>query len=200
MNHESNARAGALLADEAILDLYWQRSERAITETEKKYKKYLYTIAYNILHDRTDSEDCLVDTYVGAWNAIPPQRPSLFRVFLSRITRNTALTTYKKNTAKKRGAAEITLSLDELGDALPQAPSAEEEYLVTQLAELLNGFIKDLPERDALIFICRYFCADRISTIASLLGVSERTVFTRLSTMRASLKAILEKEGYFDER
>lgn len=197
MNKPDTHLVRGTLSDEAIIELYWQRNESAIEHTDKKYKKYLYTIAYNILHDKIDSEDCLIDTYVGTWNAIPPQRPTFFQAFLSKITRNIAVNRYKKNTADKRGGCELTLSLDELGDAMPHAPSAEEAYLISQIGDILNDFIRALDDRDALIFICRYYCADRVAAIAAMLNVSERTVFTRLSAMREELKAILVKEGYF---
>ena len=186
-----------LLADEAIIELYWNRNERAIMETDRKYKGYLYTIAHNILHDSMDCEECLNDTYLGTWNAIPPERPSIFQAFLSKIMRNTAVVRYKKNTASKRVPSEMSVSLAELGDSMPYSPSAEDEYLVSQVSRIVSNFLRSLPERNAFIFICRYYCSDRIADIASMLHISERSVYRELTTMREELKDILTKEGYY---
>ena len=107
MNIETKKRARTLLEDEEIIELYWARNERAISETDKKYKNYLYTIAYNILHDALDCEECLNDTYLGTWNTIPPTRPNVFQAFISKIMRNTAIGRYNKNTADKRVPSEM---------------------------------------------------------------------------------------------
>ena len=199
MNRETKPRGFDTLSDEEIIELYWKRSEEAISETDRKYHKYLYTVAYNILHDDMDCEECLNDTYLGTWNTIPPQRPSVFQAFLTRIMRNTAVVKYKKNTAKKRNPSQLTLSLDELSDTVPYPHSVEEEYLISELSKIINKFIKDLPERQAFIFICRYYCSDSIINIASMLHVSERTIFNELKDIRYALKKILTKEGYFNE-
>ena len=187
-----------LLSDEAIIQLYWDRNEKAITETDKKYKRYLYTIAYNILHDNMDCEECLNDTYLGTWNSIPPTRPSIFQIFISKIMRNTAVTRYKQNTAKKRITSEMTVSLDELDKCIPYSPSAEQEYLISEISRLMSRYLYSLSETQAFMFICRYYCSDRISDIAKMLDVSERTVFRELSTIREGLRELLEKEGYFN--
>ena len=187
------------LGDSEIIELYWQRDERAIEETDVKYKKYLYTIAYNILHDDMESDECLSDTYLGTWNAIPPHRPSVFQAFLSKIMRNTAVVKYKKKNAQKRRPSEMTLSLDELGDTIPYYQSAEEEYLVTRLGSILSDYLRSLPEKSAFIFICRYWCSDRIADIAAMLHVSPRTVYSELAAIRTRLKEVLIKEGYVNE-
>ena len=190
-----------IVDDEIIIDLYWQRDENAILETDRKYGKYLYVIAYNILRDSMDCEECLNDTYLGTWNAIPPERPSPLQVFLSKIMRNTALARYRKNTADKRVPSEMTVALEELEKYMPyndQTLSAEEEYYVYQLSRSLNDFLKSLPKKQCLIFICRYYCCDRISEIARLLGISERTVYRELGDVKEKLKKHLEKEGYFN--
>ena len=198
MNKEFEQLRKGPLPDSEIIELYWGRDERAIKETDIKYKKYLYTIAYNILHNKMDCEECLNDTYLGTWNTIPPQRPSVFQAFLSRIMRNTAVGKYKMNSAQKRGSSELTLSLDEIGECVPY-PSAEEEYMLSELAKLISDYIRSLSERGAFIFICRYWCADKISDIAAMLHVSERTVFNELSSIRNGLRECLVKEGYFNE-
>ena len=197
MNKDFDGNIQNKLADEAIIELYWNRNESAIIETDRKYKGYLYTIAYNILHDSMDCEECLNDTYLGTWNTIPPERPSIFQAFLSKIMRNTAVVRYKRNTASKRIPSEMTVSLAELGDSMPYSPSAEDEYLVSQVSRVVSDFLRSLPERNAFIFICRYYCSDRIADIAAMLHISERTVFRELTAMREELKGILTKEGYY---
>lgn len=196
-NTEINKRKE--LSDEEIIELYWARNEMAISETDKKYKKYLYTIAYNILHDKLDCEECLNDTYLGTWNSIPPARPSIFQAFISKIMRNTAVVRYKRNTAQKRSSTQLTVSLDELGESLPHVPSAEEEYLAGALSHIISDYLRSLPERMAFVFVCRYYCSDKVSDIAAMLRVSERTVFNDLTAIRNGLRAILVKEGYFNE-
>ena len=198
MNNEMQKSFRELLEDHEIIELYWARDEKAIFETDKKYKRYLFTIAYNILHDNLDCEECLNDTYLGTWNTIPPERPSVFQAFISKIMRNTALGRYKRNTVEKRIPAEMTVSLEELGQCLPAAPSAEEDYFVGEISRVVSDYLRALPERSAFIFICRYYCSDKISDIAEMLHVGERTVFRELSTMRDGLKERLVKEGYYN--
>ena len=198
MDKEKSIKNQKTLADESIIELYWKRNELAILETDRKYKGYLYTIAYNILHDGLDCEECLNDTYLGTWNAIPPERPSVFQAFLSKIMRNTAVVRYKKNSASKRIPSEMTVSLEELGESMPYSPSAEDDYLTSQVSRIVSDFLRSLPERSAFIFICRYYCSDRIADIAAMLHLSERTVFRELTAMRDKLKELLIKEGYYN--
>lgn len=183
------------MSDEAIIELYWERNEKAISETDKKYKKYLYKIAYNIVHNHPDCEECLNDTYLGTWNAIPPTRPNVFQIFLSKIMRNVAVDKCRENTASKRVPSELLLSLDEVGDSISYNESVEEDEAVAAVVRLLNDYLKALDEREQFIFICRYYYCDKISEIANMLKVSERTVFRALSDMRAELKEKLDKEG-----
>ena len=199
MKETKGPRTQRLLPDDVIIDLYWNRNEQAIDETDRKYKSYLFTVAYNILHDDMDCEECLNDTYLGTWNAIPPTRPSIFQAFLSKIMRNTAVVRYKKNTAYKRIPSEMTVSLDELGKYLPEADSAEEKFFTSQLARLISDYLRSLPEQSAFIFICRYYLSDRIADIAAMLHISERTVFRELTDIRNGLKELLIKEEYFHE-
>ena len=194
---EKNTRSP--MEDKDIVELYWQREEKAIDETDYKYRRYLYTIAYNVLFDNLDCEECLNDTYLGTWNSIPPAKPTLLQSFLSKIMRNIALDRYRKNTAQKRIPSELTMSLEELDAYMPSADSVEEEYLVKEVSRLLNGYLHGLDERSEFVFICRYYCADRISTIANLLNVSENTVFRDLTSIREGLRELLKKEGFLNE-
>ena len=184
------------LPDEEIIELYWSRDEKAITETDKKYGNYLYTIASNIIDDRMDCEECVNDTYLGTWNRIPPTRPNVFHAFLAKITRNIAVSRFRKNAAKKRIPSEMQLSLEEFEDCTISNPSAEDEYLVKRVAEILNDYINNLSRRKELIFVCRYYYADRIVNISKMLGISEKTVYRELEEIRQGLKELLEKEGF----
>jgi RNA polymerase sigma-70 factor (ECF subfamily) len=185
-----------MLADESIIELYWSRDEKAISETDKKYGKYLYSIAYNIVHDKLDSEECVNDTYLGTWNAIPPARPNAFRVFLAKITRNISINKFIKHTADKRIPSELIVSLDELGDCLPATPAVEEEIEAAELGKLLSAYLEELSSEKQLIFICRYYYADKISDIANITELNERTVYRMLESIRNGLREKLEKEGY----
>ena len=184
------------MSDEKIIELYWDRDERAITETDRKYGRYLYAIAYNIIHDHPDCEECLNDTYLGTWNKIPPARPTAFQNFLSKIMRNIAIDRLRKNTAKKRVPSEMTVSLNELDECMACASDIEEDRLVRELAVLINDFLADLPKRRQFVFVCRYYYADSVAKIAEMLGLSEKTIRRDLSQMRSDLKNFLEKEGY----
>ena len=186
-----------ILEDEAIIDLYWSRNERAIEATDDKYRKYLFTISYNILHDRLDCEECLNDTYLGTWNRIPPTRPTAFQIFLSRIMRNISLARYRKNSASKRVPSELTVTLDELDECMVYTESVAEEYLISEISRILSEYLRELPERQEFTFFCRYYCSDCIADIARMLRVSDSTVFRDLTAMRNELKKRLRKVGYY---
>lgn len=190
-------------SDEQIIDLYWSRDEKAIEETDRKYKKYLYGIAYNILHDDLDCNECLNDTYLGTWNAIPPAKPSIFQVFLFKITRNISIARYKKNRAHKRIPSEMTVSIDELDKYITynefDSP-VDEDYHTNRLARIFSDYLRVISDKKRFIFISRYYCSDSISNIAEMLRISDRTVFRELSAIREELKAILIKEGYHNEK
>ena len=189
-----------LLSDEKIIEMFWDRDERAISETDRKYGKYLYAIAYNIVHDHPDCEECLNDTYLGTWNKIPPARPTAFQSFLSKIMRNIAIDRFRKNTAQKRVPSEMTVSLGELDECMAYQSDMEEDRMVRELAVMLNDFLAGLPKRRQFVFVCRYYYADSVAKIAEMLGLSEKTIRRDISQMKADLKAFLEKGGYFYEQ
>ena len=193
---EKSKKTEPFMQDSDIIELYWQRNEAALTETDRKYGKYLLTIANNIVRNEQDSEECLNDTYLGTWNSIPPQRPNLFLVFLSKIMRNIAIDKYRKNTASRRTPSSLMQSLDELDESIAYSPSVEEEYAIDMLSRLLNEWLGNLSESERFLFVCRYYYADPISEIAKMLGVSERTIFRQLGALKTSLKEHLEKGGY----
>lgn len=184
------------LSDEKIVELYWQREEKAIEYTDEKYGRYLYTIAYNIVHNRPDCEECLNDTYLGTWNCIPPTRPKSFQAFISKIMRNVAVIKFRKNNADKRIPSSMIVSLEEIDDCIAYNPSVEEEYAVKELSRILNKYLRGLSDRDVAIFISRYYYADTLAELAEMLCVSERTVSRILLKLRQNLKTFLEEEGY----
>lgn len=199
MNKKYNMAKDLPLSDEQIIDMYWARNEEAIPETDKKYGNYLFTVAKSIVSDKLDCEECLNDTYLGTWNKIPPERPNIFRAFLTRIMRNIAIDRFRKNSAKRRIPSEMQVSLDELENCITATPSVEEEYLTSKVAEVLSVYLRSLSRRKEMIFVCRYYYADRIADIAKMLGVSENTVFRELAEIRAGLRERLEREGYYFE-
>ena len=199
MNNKAELGRDSFLADEEIVSLFWQREEKAITATDVKYGKYLYTIAYNIMRDHPDSEECLNDTYLGAWNTIPPNKPNPLLVFLSKITRNVSLGRLRKSTASKRIPSSLIISLEELDEGMCFEASEEEKYLIGRLSAILNDYLALLSDRRVFIFVCRYYYADSVESIAKMLGLSTNTVSRELSKIRAGLKERLLTEGYSNE-
>ena len=181
--------------DNEILDLYWARSEAAIEETAKKYSRYCHYISYNILCDNGDAEECVNDTYLRAWNAIPPKRPNNLAAFLGKITRNLSLNKYKQRSAKRRGMGQIELVLAELEDCIPSLAGVEDAVDEMLLVESINHFLAALPQIKRRIFIRRYWYMSSIREISQQYGISESKVKTILWRMRKQLKAKLEMEG-----
>ena len=200
MNQESRAQSrknASRLSDEEIIELYWKRNEQAIKETDVKYGKYLFTIAYNIIHNDLDCEECLNDTYLGTWNKIPPERPTVFNVFLSRITRNIAVDRYKRDSAAKRIPSELLTTLEEAEEYVPDsALTMEEEAALGEVARVIKDFLSSLGEREEFIFVCRYYYSDKIVHIARMLQISEKTVSRELLRMKEGLRQMLLERGY----
>jgi len=180
--------------DEAIVNLYWSRDERAIQHTDEKYHIYCHTIADRILQSEGDAEECVNDTWLRAWNTIPPQKPSSLRLFLGRITRNLSLDRYRRLHADKRGGGEMPLLLEELSDCATEGDTVFEEVHKNELAEKLRHFLTDLPLRDRTVFLRRYFYAQAVNEIARQLGISENSVSKILSRTRGRLKDYLGGE------
>ena len=181
--------------DNMIISLYWERSESAISETAGKYGDYCTKIAMNILHNQEDSEECVNDTYLNTWNAIPTQRPAILMAFLGRITRNLSLDKYKKRGAQKRGGDEIELLLSELADCIPSDSDIEAEYEAGSTAEIIDDFLYTLNAEHRIIFMRRYWYADSIASIAERFTIGESKVKSMLFRTRNKLKTYLEKEG-----
>lgn len=180
--------------DKLIVQLYWERSENAITETDKKYGKYCYAIAYNILADHEDSMECVNDTYLNVWESIPPHRPQRLLPFLGKITRNISLNRYSFLHAEKRGGSQISLCLDELSNISNSAygDSAIDDIA---LAEILNRFLSELSPENRKIFMRRYWYFSSVKEIAKDYGLTESKVKMSLMRTRSKLKQYLEKEG-----
>lgn len=183
------------MKDSEILDLYWAREERAIEESQKSYGRYCYSIAWNILYDREDSDECVNDTWLRAWNAIPPERPGKLALFLGTITRNLSLDRWKGKHTVKRGSGEMMFALDELAECVPDVHTVEDAVWAGELERLLNQFLHELPEQECNIFLRRYWYVEEYSEIAGRYGMKLNTVKTSLFRTRAKLKQFLEKEG-----
>ena len=179
--------------DEEILELYFQRQESAIVETERKHGPYCRSIANNLLWDRRDADECVADTWYAAWTRIPPDRPSHFRTFLGRIVRNLAVSRYRKNHAEKRGGG-LEVLLSELEDCLPTG-DVQETLEQKELAQLISDWLDGLPAADCVLFVRRYWYGEAVRDLAHSLGGTPNRVTKKLQRLRGGLRQRLEKEG-----
>ncbi len=184
------------LDDEKIIELYWERNEQAIGETDFKYKNYLFVIAYNILNDKLDCEECLNDTYLGAWNSIPPSRPYALKAFLTVIMRRTAIKRYHTKSRTRVIPSELTVSFSEIEAFVSGEEDIEADFDAEKLGQTISDFIRSLAPRRQFIFMSRYYTADSIDVIAKNLNLSRSMVNKELAAIRNALKETLEKEGY----
>ena len=182
--------------DEKIVELYLKRDEKAIKETDFKYKKYLFSIAYHIVHDRLDSEECLNDTYLGAWNTIPPSKPNVLKAFLTVIARRIAIKRYHSKLRQSVIPSQMTVSLSELEDFVADDEDIDTDFDAERLGRVIRDFVRSLSERRQFIFMSRYYVADAIDTIASDLSLSHSMVNKELAAIRSALNEKLESEGY----
>ena len=183
------------MTDEELIRLYWKRNERAISETSRIYGKYCYAIAYNILHDNEDSEECVNDSYHKVWNAIPPTKPKVFSAFIGRIVRNISLDRYKMRTAEKRGGSQIPVILDEIGEIASDTPSPEDECVRQEVVAAINDFLTCLPMDQRVMLVRRYWYADDVRSIAERLGMRENSVSVALRRIRNRLREYLISRG-----
>lgn len=182
------------MEDKRIVDLYWKRSEAAIYETDQKYHGYCFSIANHILFNKEDSDECVNDTYVAAWNSMPPDKPNNLKTFLGKLTRNISLHRWEYYHADKRGGSEVALALDELENILKN--DAVDVVDKVTLQQVLNQFLKQLKPESRKFFVRRYWYMDSIEEIAKMYGVSLSKVKMSLLRARNQLKDILEQEGY----
>lgn len=184
--------------DRHIVELYWQRDEQAIAETAAKYEDYCMKISQNILSDRADSEENVNDTYLHAWNAIPPERPERLGAYLGRLARNLALNRYKAKTAQKRQGDSFAQSLDELADFAVEGLDPTDEVAARELGAQISAFLRTQSAETRAIFVQRYFHCNSIEALARRFGASESRIKTTLLRTRQRLKQHLAKEGYYE--
>jgi len=183
------------MEDSQIVSLYWQRNEDAIDRTEQKYGRYLTSIAYNILADREDSLESVNDTYLAAWNSMPPQKPQVLSTYLGKLTRRISIDLFRKRASQKRGGGEYALSLEELGDCV--GSNSTEEAVDTQLlSQAIAGFLQTVSQEARNVFIGRYYYLDPVKKIAGYCGITEAKTKILLHRTRQSLWEYLQKEGF----
>ncbi len=184
------------MEDHAIIDLYFARADNAIAETADKYGRYCHTIAYNITQDTLDSEECVNDTYLRAWNAMPPTRPNSLSAFLGRIVRNLSLDRVRRKQAEKRAAEHMEGIREELWDCLPAESDTAKVADDLVLADIINRFLASLPEVTRNIFLRRYWYFSSVKELAADYHMSESKIKMMMMRARESLRAELEKEGF----
>lgn len=185
-----------LLEDARIVQLYWDRDEQAIPATADKYGSYCTSIAKNILGSYEEAEECVNDTYLHAWNSMPPNRPSILATFLGKITRNLSLNRFKHNTADKRGGGELPVVLDELSELVSGNNGVEQEISRKELVKAIDAFLNTLSPEKRSIFICRYWYADSISRIARKHRLNEGAVSMTLNRLRLKLHNYLLERSF----
>lgn len=184
------------MEDHQIIELFFARSEQAISHLALKYEKLCLKLSENILNNPRDAEECVNDTYLAVWNTIPPRKPESLPSYLCRITRNISIKRYHANTAKKRNSF-YDIALNELDDCIPSSQNMENESDVKELANAINHVLGSLNRETRIIFVRRYWFADSISDLAKTFQTSEHNISVRLSRTRKTLKKYLEKEGIY---
>lgn len=184
------------LDDSRIVQMYWDRDEGAIPATSEKYGSYCISIARNILGSYEDAEECVNDTYLRAWNSMPPHKPSILSAFLGKITRNLSFDRFSFNRAEKRGGGEIILVLEELAECVSDADSVEQAVDGRELTVAIEGFLSSLTPEKRNIFICRYWYTESIASIAKRHGMKEGAVSMTLNRLRQKLRSYLEERGF----
>ena len=183
------------MEDNEIIALYWCRDEAAIAATADTYGQYCYSIAYNILYNKEDAEECVNDTWMNAWNSIPPQHPNRLSTYLGKITRNLSLDRYKLLTAQKRGLGQMELALSELDGCIPAHTGMEQVTDKMVLVSAVETFLRAQPQLERKIFVGRYWHLYSIRSISKAYHMSESKIASLLYRMRKKLKLHLEKEG-----
>lgn len=185
-----------LLSDQEIVDLYWQRNENAIVETDLKYHGFLMNVAQMILHNWHDSDECLNDTYLRTWNAIPPTRPNVLQAFLASIMRRCAIDLYRKNTSSSKIPQGLAISFEDVSDVFADNGADYSIESSRQLASTINQYLAELPGRTRHVFISRYYFAMPIKQIARQLDCSVATVHREIAYIKQTLAEFLKQEGY----
>ncbi len=183
--------------DSQIVALYWARDEAALSESAVKYGNYCRAIAWNILHSDEDADEAVNDTWLGAWNAMPPHRPSILSTFLGKITRRLSLKKWRSRDAQKRGGGETALALDELMDCIPDGKSVDEHLQAEELTRIIDSFLATIPSAERQVFLRRYWYLSSISEISRRYGYSKSKTESILYRTRKKLLARLNEEGVF---
>ena len=181
--------------DAKIVEMYWNRKEEAIAETKRKYDKYCFAISHSVLHNQQDCEETLNDTWLAAWNAIPPHHPSNLATFLGKICRRLSINRWRSLSAEKRGGGEAVLSFDELEECIADDRSFRENQDAEIITETINEFLSDLKETERRVFVCRYFYFDTIDEICTRFHFTQSKVKMMLKRTRDKLKDYLIEEG-----
>lgn len=186
-----------IAGDEQIVDMYWQRDPDAIQETDKKYGSLLRTMAYNILCDVQDCEECQNDTYLDVWNAIPSTRPTSFAAFIVRIVKRIAIDRYKEKSRQKRIPSQLTVSIEELKQSLSSGVTVEQEYDAKEVSQMISDYVWQLNERQRYIFIDRYYMLEPVEKTAAELQISVQTAYREIEKIKRGLKKYLEGNGVY---
>ena len=180
--------------DSKIIELFFERQEQAIIELSNKYGSVCSKVAFNILNNKQDTEECVSDAYLGAWNTIPPQNPNPLLSYVCRIVRNLSIKKYHANTAAKRNSI-YDVALDELENCFPSSVSVEDDFNVIETARIIDEFLATLNQKNRIMFVRRYWHSDSIDDLAKLFQTSNHNISVRLSRTREKLKKYLIKEG-----
>ena len=184
------------MEDERIVALYWERSEEAIRQTQSKYDNYCMGIAGRILSNHEDARECVNDTYLAAWDAIPPQRPAVLSTFLGKLTRRISIDRWRALTAEKRGGSAVTVALEELEACIPGGTDPVKEVEAKELARAISGFLRTLPYIQRKVFLMRYFEMADLTQIQEKFQISNSKAKSMLHRTRRKLKTYLQEEGY----
>ncbi len=184
------------MEDEKIIQLYFDRNEQAVVETDRKYGGYCFTLANTILNNREDAEETVSDTYLKTWHAIPPRKPEVLKMFLAKITRNLSFSRWRSLSAEKRGGGTMELVLEELDACIPAPEMVEDHLNGKELAKAIRCFLNTLSQKEQDIFLRRYFFVEETPVIARRYGMKPATVLRTLSRTREKLKNYLTREGY----
>lgn len=186
-----------IMDDSKIIELFFSRSEDAIIHCKTKYEKYCHSIAYNILHNQEDSDECLNDTWLSAWDTIPPAKPLVLSTYLGKITRNHALDRYRNYTAKKRNGNQTTIVLEELSECISSGQNIEDEIInKNEIIQIFDSFLDELSSNARIIFLQRYWYMMSVKDIAHNNNLSQSAVKMSLLRSRECLKQRLVKEEY----
>ena len=182
------------MEDAEIVDLYWQRDQQAIAETDRKNGAYCQHIAYAVCGDRLDAEECVNDTWLRAWGAMPDKRPTVLATFLGKITRNLAINRFQRKTRKKRGGGETELALEELEECIPAALDVERRYELQEFRQAIGRFVSGLSETEQKVFVARYWYLCPVEEIARRLQISSSKTKSMLFRLRNRLRLYLKEE------